>query len=215
MVTSRSTEIWVGLFIAAGMAALFMLAMKVSNLSSYSNSDGFDVVAIYEDASGLKIRSPVTMAGVTIGRVTDIKFEPLWDVTLRDGKLLKQVSKAGTEVAKTASESMKRSFVAVVTMRIDNSYNNKIPEQSDANIYTAGLLGEKYVGLSPGSTSSSCEDADLAAALEGKTATSSGKDCQARYLSQGSLIKKSQGSIVLEKLIARFIDKFSDSGSKK
>ena len=63
MVTSRSTEIWVGLFIAAGMAALFMLAMKVSNLSSYSNGDGFDVVVIYEDASGLKIRSPVTMAG--------------------------------------------------------------------------------------------------------------------------------------------------------
>jgi phospholipid/cholesterol/gamma-HCH transport system substrate-binding protein len=215
MMTSRSTEIWVGLFIAAGLAALFMLAMKVSNLSSYTSGDGFDVFALYEDASGLKVRSPVTMAGVTIGRVTEIRFEPLWDVTLRDGKLLKQVNKAGADVAKASSESMKRTFVAVVTMRIENGYNNKIPEQSDANIYTAGLLGEKYVGLSPGSTSTACEDDDLAAALEGKPATSSGKNCQARYLTQGSVIKKSQGSIVLEKLIARFIDKFSDSGSKK
>ena len=214
MMTSRSTEIWVGLFVATGLAALFMLAMKVSNLSSYSTGDGFDVFALYEDASGLKVRSPVTMAGVTIGRVTAIKFEPLWDVTLRDGKLLKKVSDAGADVAKASSESMKRSFVAVVTMRIDDSYNNKIPEQSDANIYTAGLLGEKYVGISAGSTSTACDDADLLAALEGKAAASNAKDCQARYLSQGSVIKKSQGSIVLEKLIARFIDKFSDSGSK-
>ena len=38
---SRAVEIVVGLFIAAGLAALFMLAMKVSNLSTFDTSEGY------------------------------------------------------------------------------------------------------------------------------------------------------------------------------
>ncbi|MCW8827546.1 MAG: outer membrane lipid asymmetry maintenance protein MlaD [Gammaproteobacteria bacterium] len=76
MLQSRSVEIWVGLFIAAGMAALFMLAMQVSNLTVMNDDAGYSVTARFENISGLKVRSPVTMAGVRIGRVTGIGFDP-------------------------------------------------------------------------------------------------------------------------------------------
>jgi phospholipid/cholesterol/gamma-HCH transport system substrate-binding protein len=76
MMQSRTVEIWVGLFIAAGMAALFMLAMQVSNLTVVNTGEGYDVTARFENISGLKVRSPVTMAGVRIGRVTNIGFDP-------------------------------------------------------------------------------------------------------------------------------------------
>lgn len=76
MLQSRTVEIWVGLFIAAGMAALFMLAMQVSNLTVINDDAGYNVTARFENISGLKTRSPVTMAGVRLGRVTDISFDP-------------------------------------------------------------------------------------------------------------------------------------------
>ena len=76
MLRSRTVEIWVGIFVAAGLAALFMLAMKVSNLSVVSGSDGYHITANFQNASGLRVRAPVTVAGVTIGRVTDVRFDP-------------------------------------------------------------------------------------------------------------------------------------------
>ncbi len=75
MWNSRSVEIWVGIFVAAGLAALFMLAMKVSNLSEVSGAGGYTVTARFENISGLKVRSPVTVAGVRVGRVSDIGFD--------------------------------------------------------------------------------------------------------------------------------------------
>ncbi|MFO7594429.1 MAG: outer membrane lipid asymmetry maintenance protein MlaD [Pseudomonadota bacterium] len=76
MMQSRTVEIWVGLFIAAGMAALFMLAMQVSNLTVINDDEGYGITARFENISGLKVRSPVTVAGVRVGRVTDIGFDP-------------------------------------------------------------------------------------------------------------------------------------------
>lgn len=157
---TRIVEIWVGIFVAAGAAALFMLAMKVSNLASYTGDEGYLITARFEDASGLKVRSPVAMAGVRLGRVTDIQF---------DNKTLE----------------------AIVTMRIESKYNT-LPKDTSASIYTAGLLGEKYVGLEPGGDEAS--------------------------LKHGDRIKLTQSSMVLEKLIGQFVSKFlneSDSAKSK
>lgn len=178
MMTTRTAEIWVGIFVAAGLAALFMLAMKVSNLSSYSSETGYDVIARFNDASGLKVRSPVTMAGVTLGRVSKIAFDP-------------------------------NTYQAIVTLRIDGRYN-KLPDGTSANIYTAGLLGEKYIGLLPGSASNPCADEKLQAQMEGRKPDLKGLECGPHYLKQGSRIKLTQGSLVLEKLIAEFVSKFSN-----
>ena len=72
---TRTLELMVGLFVAAGFAALFMLAMSVSNLISYGNSDGYTIQARFDNVGGLKIRSPVAVSGVRVGRVTDIQYD--------------------------------------------------------------------------------------------------------------------------------------------
>jgi phospholipid/cholesterol/gamma-HCH transport system substrate-binding protein len=72
---NRTIEIGVGLFVAAGLAALFMLAMKVSNLSAMSENEGYEVTAHFENVGGLKVRSPVSVGGVRVGRVSAIDFD--------------------------------------------------------------------------------------------------------------------------------------------
>jgi len=72
--TSRKIEILVGLFVAGAIAAFFMLALKVSNMSSYSGGESYSLTANFDNIGGLKVRSPVSAGGVTIGRVTDIEY---------------------------------------------------------------------------------------------------------------------------------------------
>ncbi len=75
MVQSKTVEIAVGLFVAAGLAALFVLAMQVSNLSAFGNEEGYLLEARFDNIGGLKERAPVTMAGVRVGRVEQIGFD--------------------------------------------------------------------------------------------------------------------------------------------
>jgi phospholipid/cholesterol/gamma-HCH transport system substrate-binding protein len=72
----RTTELTVGIFIALGMLALFFLALRVSNLSTINNDPGYLVTAHFQNVGGLKSRSPVTIAGVPVGRVHKIDFDP-------------------------------------------------------------------------------------------------------------------------------------------
>ncbi|HEC59801.1 hypothetical protein LCGC14_0855930 [marine sediment metagenome] len=71
----RNTEITVGLFVAAGIVAIFVLAMKVSNFTDFTDDSGYQVVAEFANIGGLKVRSPVTMAGVRVGRVSNITLD--------------------------------------------------------------------------------------------------------------------------------------------
>lgn len=144
---SRVVQIWVGFFVAIGLASLFMLAMKVSNISALTEQEGYELKANFENIGGLKVRSPVTMAGVVVGRVSSIAFD-------------------------------RETYEAVVSMTIDTYYNN-IPEDTTASIFTAGLLGEQYIGLEAGGA----ED----------------------YLTEGENFKLTQSAVVLEKLIGQFL----------
>ncbi len=73
--TTRFIEIMVGLFVVLGFLALFMLAMKVSNLSRLTSNDGYEVTAYFENIGGLKVRSPVTVSGVRVGQITEIVYD--------------------------------------------------------------------------------------------------------------------------------------------
>jgi phospholipid/cholesterol/gamma-HCH transport system substrate-binding protein len=75
MKSNKTTELMVGMFIAAGTAALFVLAMQVSNLSSFGNSDSYHITARFENIGGLKVRSAVTVGGVRVGRVSAIDYD--------------------------------------------------------------------------------------------------------------------------------------------
>ncbi len=73
--TTRTMEILVGVFVAVGLASLFMLAMKVSNLSDFSQGDGYQLSARFENIGSLKVKAPVTVSGVRVGRVIGIRYD--------------------------------------------------------------------------------------------------------------------------------------------
>ena len=75
MMEKKALEFWVGLFVLAGILALVMLAFKVGNLTTADVSNAYTVEARFENIGGLKVKSPVTMAGVRIGRVSGISFD--------------------------------------------------------------------------------------------------------------------------------------------
>lgn len=71
----KSLDVWVGLFVLLGVAALFFLAMKAGNLSALSFAKTYPVVTRFDNIGGLKSRAPVKSAGVVVGRVADISFD--------------------------------------------------------------------------------------------------------------------------------------------
>ena len=68
-------DLWVGFFVALGLAAVVFLSLKVANQSSFRSAPSYDVHAYFTNIGGLKIHSPVKSAGVVIGRVTDIQLD--------------------------------------------------------------------------------------------------------------------------------------------
>lgn len=139
-------DLWVGFFVAIGIAAFLFLSMKVGNLSSAHLSNTYVLQAKFDNIGGLKVRGPVKSAGVLVGRIVDINFDPA-------------------------------SYEAVVSMTIDGRY--RFPKDTFASIYTAGLLGEQYVGLDVGGDE--------------------------KMLQPGDTISKTQSAVVLEKLISQFL----------
>lgn len=68
-------DLWVGLFVMAGLAALVILALKVGNLGSLGAAETYTVYAEFDNIGGLKVRAPVKSAGVVVGRVAAITFD--------------------------------------------------------------------------------------------------------------------------------------------
>jgi phospholipid/cholesterol/gamma-HCH transport system substrate-binding protein len=77
MQQTRSVEIGTGLFVLLGMSALFFMTTQTTGGEKFSASETFEVEANFENVGSLKPRAPVAMSGVTIGRVTDVVFDPV------------------------------------------------------------------------------------------------------------------------------------------
>ena len=75
MTQTRILETVVGLFICLGVAAIFILTLRVSNMGTLASGGTYEVSALFQDIGGLKVGAPVTMAGVRIGRVSKINFD--------------------------------------------------------------------------------------------------------------------------------------------
>ena len=118
MTRDRKVEAAVGLFVAAGLAALLMLAVRVGNLTLQSDAGSYRVTARFENIGGLRVRAPVSMSGIRIGQVVALGFDP-------------------------------ETYDAIATLEIEGRYD-RVPADSAASIFTAGLLGEQYVSISPG-----------------------------------------------------------------
>lgn len=150
-------DLWVGVFAAAGVAAILGLAMKVGNLTTADIGETYTVTAVFENIGGLKPRAAVKSAGVVVGRVDNIQFDS-------------------------------KTFEAMVTLKVDKRY--PFPKDTFASIYTAGLLGEQYVGLEAGG--------------------------DPKPLKNGDKISHTQDAVVLERLISQFLyNKASETNDKK
>jgi len=69
-------DLWVGLFVCAGIGALLVLAMKVGNMAGIGiGGDSYKLYANFDNIGGLKPRAPVKGAGVVVGRVASIAFD--------------------------------------------------------------------------------------------------------------------------------------------
>ena len=69
-------DLWVGIFVASGIAALFVLALKVGNASTtFQTGATYSINAEFDNIGGLKVRAPVRSSGVLVGRVADIHFD--------------------------------------------------------------------------------------------------------------------------------------------
>jgi phospholipid/cholesterol/gamma-HCH transport system substrate-binding protein len=70
-----TVDLWVGVFVTAGLVALLVLALKVGNATSITASDGYRLMGEFDNVGGLKVRAPVKSAGVVVGRVEQISFD--------------------------------------------------------------------------------------------------------------------------------------------
>lgn len=75
MQQTRAVEFGTGLFVFLGIIALFFLTTRVTNFDSYEGDKGYTLSARFDNIGSLKLRSPVAMSGVKIGRVTSIIFD--------------------------------------------------------------------------------------------------------------------------------------------
>jgi len=72
----RSTlDLWVGLFVVAGLGALTILALKVGNMGSFGGTETYQISASFTNIGGLKPRAAVKSSGVVVGRVAAITFD--------------------------------------------------------------------------------------------------------------------------------------------
>lgn len=76
MQQTKAVEFGTGLFVLLGISALFYLTMQTSNIADYREADSYQVTARFDNVGGLKVRAPVTVAGVRVGRVSAIDFDP-------------------------------------------------------------------------------------------------------------------------------------------
>jgi phospholipid/cholesterol/gamma-HCH transport system substrate-binding protein len=156
MRANRTLEIGTGLFVLLGFAALLFLTTQLP-------------------ANGLKLRTAKS------GYHVSAEFDNIGDL-----KVGAPVTMAGVRVGEVAAIRFdSKDYKAVVSLRIDLQYK-QIPEDSFASIETQGLLGGKYIGISPGGLDS--------------------------YLKEGGRIEQTQSAIVLESLINKFFASYSSKG---
>jgi len=118
MMISKKIEILVGGFLLLGIAAILMLMLKVADSQLGGDNESYRLYAKFDNVGGLKVRSPIKVGGVVVGRVAEISLD-------------------------------NEDFTPLVAMDISKQFNT-FPDTSSVAILTSGLLGEQFIGLTPG-----------------------------------------------------------------
>ncbi len=148
-------DLWVGIFVAIGLASVTFLALKVANLTPQSDSNSYTLIAEFDNIGGLKVKAPVKSSGVVVGRVSNIELDT-------------------------------KRYVARATLTLNGQYH--FSRDTSAEILTAGLLGEQYVGLVQGGDEEN--------------------------LKPGDRVQLTSSALVLEQLIGKFMTSFAEGNNK-
>ena len=119
----QHTELLVGIFMLAGIVAITFLALRLGDIDIFNN-DQYTIKAKFTSASGVREGAYVELAGVTVGKVKKIEFDP-------------------------------QNYLAVIDISLPKTI--KVPEDSTASIRTAGIIGDKFVKISPGGSETNLE----------------------------------------------------------
>ena len=137
-------EFLVGLFMIAGFVAFGYLALQLGEVSLFSSSKTYTVIAQFDNIAGVKKGSSVQIAGVVVGKVSRIWLD-------EDG------------IANVALQVNKEVELSMDTM---------------ASVKSQGLIGDKFVALSPGGDDELCKE--------------------------GSILTDTESSVDIESLISQF-----------
>jgi phospholipid/cholesterol/gamma-HCH transport system substrate-binding protein len=135
----------VGLFILFGMGTMAYLSITIAGVSGYGD-DNYQLVAKFDSSSGLKEGAFIEIAGVKVGKVTQIDLD-------------------------------KESFESVATFVFDSGF--VLSDDTIASIRTAGIIGDKFVKISPGASD--------------------------EILASGDEIIETESSISIEELVSKYI----------
>lgn len=136
-------ELTVGIFVIAGLICLGYLSIKLGKMETLGEK-GYEVYALFSETGGLKVGSPIVIAGVDIGRVKDVTLD---------------------------------NYQAKVVFNMPKTV--KLQEDAIASIKTKGLIGEKYIEITPGGSE--------------------------KVIQPGGRLRETQSAIDVEQLISKFI----------
>ncbi len=150
VMSQKKIELWVGIFVISVAISLGLLAFSIAGISFKGEGGTYTINASFSNVGGLKVRAPVKLGGVVVGRVEEISLDV-------------------------------ESYRPIVRLSMFENKGN-YAETSSLSILTSGLLGEQYIGITPGFID---EDIEM--------------------LTDGDFIEDTKSALVLEDLIGQFI----------
>ncbi|MBI0104023.1 outer membrane lipid asymmetry maintenance protein MlaD [Gilliamella sp. W8145] len=182
---SRKVEITVGLFMVLVICSVLFLCFRVTDPTSFASHNSYRVYAVFDNIGGLKVRSPIKIGGVVIGRVSNISLKS------DNGDVYKPY----------------------VTMDLDSQYD-KIPSSSSLSIKTSGLLGEQFIDINFGLDQNIEQELDALDAEDATAPTNNNVNKKPVYLIDGYVINNTKPAMVIEDLIGQFLYSAAGSSDK-
>ncbi|OCG04887.1 outer membrane lipid asymmetry maintenance protein MlaD [Gilliamella apis] len=182
---SRQVEITVGFFMVLVICSVLFLCFRVTDPTSFASHNSYRVYAVFDNIGGLKVRSPIKIGGVVIGRVSNISLKSVNDDV----------------------------YKPYVTMDLDSQYD-KIPSSSSLSIKTSGLLGEQFIDINFGLDQNIEQELDALDADKASTPTNNNVNKKPVYLIDGYVINNTKPAMVIEDLIGQFLYSAGGSSDK-
>ena len=153
---SKKIELMVGIFVALGIAALLMLSLKVANSGISGSGESYNLFAKFDNIGGLKVRSPIKVGGVVVGRVSDISLDqedytPI--VTMKIDEKYNKFSEA-TSVAILTAGLLGEQYIGLQPGFMDESVEilqpNDYIEDTKSALVLEELIGQFLFGQEKG-----------------------------------------------------------------